>query len=125
MISITTDNLSSFLEYYHYFHDSYITNINYDAQNSQIELLIDVFWSGEPKLKEDGTYETNRVKMKMNLNGVEQYISKDTYLCNYIDEVYIKYIKIKNKEFICFESNEENPFIYVICDNIEYEEEKN
>ncbi len=124
MILITKDNLSSFFEYYHGLHDSYITNINYNIINSQIELLIDVYWSGEPKLNEDGTYKTNKVKLKMNLNGVEQCNNKEIFSWDYINEVFIKYVKIKNKEFICFASDEENPFVYVVCDNIEYEELK-
>ena len=60
MNKINKENLSSFIEYYHGFHDSYITNINYDVTKSQIELVIDVCWSGESILKEDGYYTTNK-----------------------------------------------------------------
>lgn len=65
MILITKESLPSFIEYYHAFHDSYITNVNYNIELSQIEIIINVCWVGESKLKEDGTYETNNIKMKM------------------------------------------------------------
>ena len=42
----------------------------------------------------------------------------------FINEVYIHYVKVKNQEFICFASDEENPLVYILCDNIEYEELK-
>ena len=48
MKKITKDNLNEFIDYYHEFHDSRITNVNYDISKSEIELLIDVFWSGDP-----------------------------------------------------------------------------
>ncbi len=125
MILITKDNLSSFIEYYHDFHDSYITNINYDIKFSKIEMFIDVYWSGEPILKEDKTYETNKTKMKMIFNGVEQCNNKEIFSWDYINNAFIQYIKIKNKEFICFASDEKEPSVYIVCDNIEYEELKN
>lgn len=124
MTLITKTNLSAFLEYYHSLHDSYITNINYNITNSQIELLIDIYWSGKLQLNEDGTYKTNKVKLKMNLNGVEQCNIKEMFSWNYINEVYIHYVKVKNQEFICFASDEEKPLVYILCDNIEYEELK-
>ena len=55
MKKITQENLNEFVKYYHEFHDSYITNINYDIFKSKIELLIDVCWSGKPILKENKT----------------------------------------------------------------------
>lgn len=122
MVLITKDNLSSFCEYYHDFHDSYITNIHYDIKNSKIELLMNVYWSGEPTLNEDGTYQTNKVKMKLHLNGVEQCNNKEISSWDYIHEAFIKYVTINNKEFICFASDEKDPFLYVVCDYIEYEE---
>ena len=124
MTLITKANLSSFLEYYHSLHDSYITNINYNITNSQIELLIDIYWSGKLQLNEDGTYKTNKVKLKMYLNGVEQCNIKEMFSWNYINEVYIQYVKVKNQEFICFASDKEEPLVYILCDNIEYEELK-
>lgn len=122
MILITKETLPSFIEYYHAFHDSYITNVNYNIELSQIEIIINVCWVGESKLKEDGTYETNNIKMKMVFNDVEQYTNKEIFSWDYINEVFIKYIKIQNKEFVCFASGEKDPFIYIVCDNIEYEE---
>ncbi len=125
MILITKDNLQSFIEYYHGFHDSYITNINYNINNSQIELFMNVYWSAKPILKEDGIYDTNKTKMKIIFNGVEQCNNKEIFSWDYISDIFIKYIKIKNKEYICFANDEKEPLIYIVCDNIEYEEVKN
>lgn len=124
MNKITKNNLDEFVKYYHGFHDSYITNINYDISKSEIELLINVYWSGEPVLKEDKTYDTNKTKMRMILNGVERYNTKEIFSWDFIYDAFIKYIKIDNKEFICFASNEQEPLIYIVCDSIEYEEIK-
>lgn len=124
MILVTKDNLSSFIEYYHNFHDSYITNISYDIKLSKIELFIIVGWSGEAILKEDGYYETNKTTLKMIFNVVEQCNIKEIFTWNYINSAFIKYINIKNKNYICFASEENEPLVYIVCDNIEYEELK-
>ena len=122
MKRITKNNLEKFLDYYHYLHDSYITNINYDVTKSQIEMLIDVYWSGEPKLKEDKTYETNKKKLRMMCSGVELCNNKESFSWDYINCVYLKYINLKNKEFICFATDEKDPYVYIVCDSIKYEE---
>lgn len=122
MIKLNKNNLDEFLNYYHYFHDSYIINISYDISKSIVELLVNVYWSGEPKLREDGTYQTNKIKMKMQLTGIEKYNNKEIFSWNYIDDVSIKYVNFNGKELLCFADDEVEPLIYIICDNIEYEE---
>ena len=124
MNEITKDNLDEFINYYHKFHDSYITNVNYDISKSQIELLINVCWVGKPILKEDKTYQTNKIKMRMILNNIEQCNNKEMFSWDYINEIFIKYIKLNNNEFICFASNEQEPLIYIVCESVEYEEIK-
>ena len=124
MKKITKDNLNEFIDYYHEFHDSRITNVNYDISKSEIELLIDVFWSGEPTLKEDNSYQTNKIKMLMVLHNVERCNNKEMFMWNEIYKAYIKYIKLDNKDFICFASDEKDPLIYIVCESIEYEEIK-
>lgn len=124
MILITKDNLPSFIEYYHNFHDSCITNINYDIELSKIVLFINVCWSGEPILKEDNRYETNKTKLKMIFNEVEQCNIKEIFSWDDITDAFIKYINIKNQDYICFASDENEPLVYIVCDNIEYEELK-
>ena len=124
MKKITKDNLNEFIDYYHEFHDSRITNVNYDISKSEIELLIDVFWSGEPTLKEDNSYQTNKIKMLMVLHNVERCNNKEMFMWDEIYKAYIKYIKLDNKDFICFASDEKDPLIYIVCESIEYEEIK-
>lgn len=121
MTLIMKENLETFMDYYHWFHDSYITDVLYDFKNNQVELYINVFWSGEPTLKEDGTYETNKKKIKMICHDVNQYNYKETYT-DYIDDAYLKYIKLNKEEFICFATDKEEPLISVVCKSIEYEE---
>ena len=124
MNKITKDNLAEFINYYHEFHDSYITNVNYDISKSQIELLINVCWVGKSILKENKTYQTNKIKMRMILNNIEQCNNKEMFSWDYINEVFIKYIKLNNNEFICFASDEQEPLIYIVCESVEYEEIK-
>lgn len=62
--------------------------------------------------------------MRMILYDVEQCNIKEMFSWDYIERIFMKYIKLNNKEFICFASDEQKPAIYVVCENIEYEEIK-
>ena len=122
MEKITKENLNDFMDYYHELHDSYIKEFNYDVYGSKIELLIDVCWSGEPTLNSNNKYETNRTNLRMFLNNIETFNIKDYFSWDYIDKLYMNFIKLEDKEYICFASSEEDPLIYIVCDSIEYEE---
>lgn len=121
MKKITKETLEEVMDYYHGFHDSCIKNVRYDYLNSNVEIFIDVFWSGEPSIKEDGRYETHSTKVRMVCHDVQQYNFKETY-ADYIDDAYLKFLKIKNKEYICFATDKENPLISVVSESIWYEE---
>lgn len=54
--------------------------------------------------------------------GVENVRMKESFSWDYIYTAFIKYVKIKNKEYICFASDENEPFVSIVCDYIEYEE---
>ena len=122
MKEIIKDNIDSFLEYYHNFHDSYISSINYDVYNEILELNIDVTWSGEAKLKSDNTYETNKTKLRLLFTEIEDVSIEKVYSYEYIDKVYLKSIKLDNNEYLCFADKENNPIIYVVSKRIEYED---
>ncbi len=122
MNKINKDNLTSFLEYYFYLHDSFIADIK-DFDN-KIELIINVFWSGKTILKEDNTYETNQTKLRIVLNNIERRSDEEDYFSDYIDEVFISFIKLNNKEYICFASDKKEPSFYAVCESMEYEELK-
>ena len=124
MREITKNNLNNFIKFYHNFHDSYITNINYDVYKSEIELLIDICWSGNPLLNDDNTYETNKTKIIMILKDIKQVNIKELFSWDYINNVFIKYIELDNDEFICFADNESEPLIYIVCKKILYEDFK-
>ena len=123
MKKISKDNLNDFLEYYHSFHDSNIIGVNYDILNEKIQLLIDAFWCGEPILK-NNKYETNKARLKLVFYNVIECNNKEIFSWDFMKEAYIKYIKLHNKEYLCFASDKEDPCIYIICDSIEYEEIK-
>ena len=122
MKKINKDNLLQFLNYYHRFHDSYITTINYDVSNANIELFVDVQWTGEPTKKFDGYFETNKTKMMIQFIGVKKFKCKEFFQWDYFNEVYLDYIKLENKELICFSNDKNDSFIYIVCDNIKYKE---
>jgi hypothetical protein len=122
MIELNEENLKDFLEYYHNLHDSLITNIEYDVLNARVSLLIDVCWSGEPELKENGTYETNKKKMKMIFEKIEKFNNKEIFSWDFILNVYMKFIKIDNKEFICFANDEKDPIFYIVAESAKYQE---
>lgn len=122
MKELTKNNILEFLEYYHDLHDSNITMIEYDISKAQITLIINVYWSGEPKLKDDGNYETNKKKIKIIFEGVEKVKSKEICSYEYIDDVYFKFIMLNNKEYICFADYEENPTLYIVSENAKYKE---
>lgn len=122
MIKITKNNLDKFNEYYHSFHDSYITNINYDIIESKIELFINVCWSGEPNKKNNGTYETNKTKINIIFNNIKQFSNKEIFSWDYINAAFIQYIILDEKEYICFADDKREPLIYIVCESIEYNE---
>ena len=122
MRELTKENIKEFNELYHNFHDSYIHNISYDINKSQIELLIDVQWKGEPILKEDGKYNTNEVKLKMIFSDVEKCCIKEMFSWDFIYRGLVKYIKLDSKESLCFATDENDPDIYIVCGKIQYVE---
>lgn len=123
MNKITKNNLNNFMEFYNYFHDSYIKKINYDLDKNKIYLFINVFWVGEPIKNENNYYETNRTKMKITFTGIKEY-KDDSRFSDYIDEAIIEYVELNNKEYIFFASDEAEPSFCVISDTMEYEEYK-
>ena len=122
MEKLNKGNLANFIGFYHAFHDSVITNINYDVNKDKIELLVNVCWTGEATLKEDGYYETNSKKMKMIFSNIIEYKCSEICSWDFIYEIYLEYVMLDGKEYICFASDEKDPFIYIVCDSIEYEE---
>ena len=124
MKEITKESIEEFLNYYHYFHDSTIEDFNYNFKTSEILITIDVFWSGKPKLKENGYYETNKTKIKMILKKKKEFKIDEENDFGYIDHLYFKFINLNKKEYLCFATAEKDPHIYIVCDKVKYEEIK-
>jgi hypothetical protein len=115
---ISKDNIEKYLNKYNFLHDGLITNINYDVLKSEIEVIIDAYYSEEQGIKD------NKIRIRMVFGNVERCNSKELFSWDFINEAYFKYIKIENKEFICFSDNEDNPSVYIVCDSVKYEELK-
>ncbi len=60
----------------------------------------------------------------MVFNDVEQCNNKEIFSWDYINNAFIKYIKLNNKEYICFAIDEKEPQVYIVCESLEYEETK-
>lgn len=60
--------------------------------------------------------------MRLIFSGIEQCNNKEIFSWDYIQHAYLKCIKLKNKGFICFASDEEEPNVYIVCDEVKYEE---
>lgn len=122
MKSINKKNIINFMNYYHNFHDSSILNINYIIKESKIEIILNVCWSGIPVLNEDKTYQTNGVVLKMIFYDILQYNNREMVIDNKINKAFLKYIKLNDREVLCFADSVDKPSFYVVCDRIEYEE---
>ncbi len=122
MKKLTKENLEEFLTYYNGLHDSLIRSVNYDIKTATMEMFIDVFWAGKPTLKKNNKYDTGKTKLKIVFNGVEKCNIKEIFSFDYIMNGYVRYVKWENKEYICFSDDEEKPKIYVLSDEMLFEE---
>lgn len=115
MNKITKENLNDFLDQYHGFHDSCISSINYLISNSQIEMIIDLYWE-DKQIKKDE--KSNKIKLIF--NNIKQYSNKEIFSWDFIHSVYLGYVKLEDNEYICFADDEDHPLIYVVCESIMY-----
>ena len=60
--------------------------------------------------------------MKILFNKVYKFNMKEYFSWDYINNIYLKYISLDNKEMLCFATDDIEPLLYIVCDNIEYEE---
>jgi len=123
MYKITKETLNVFLEYYHYFHDGIIEKVNYDIKNDQIELIVRLIFKGEIKLSLDGkTYLKNETTIRLLFKKIVEINIKEIFSWDFISNAFLKFIKFKNQECVCFATNENNPDIYIVSEFLEYEE---
>ncbi len=118
---INKSNINDFLQLYHYLHDATIKSVLYDASDARVDMNIKVFWKGEVKLKENNTYESSNILLKMHFYDVEKLKIQEMFSYDYIDDINIDYVIIDNKEYIKFEDIDNN--LIVISNEISYEEE--
>lgn len=123
MKKITKDNIHEFMEHYHFLHDSFINKLDLNTNDSKIEMIISIYWSGEPTIKEDGTYDTHKKKIRLVLSGINDFKDCEDLSC--IDDTYIECCQKNGKDLICisiFSPEHDNvQYLYIECENIEYE----
>ena len=124
MKTLTKNSINEFMKYYHSFHDSSIDKIIYDSANSKIEIVFDIYWSREPSIMEDGTYDTHKTKIRMIFIGVLNFHDTKEYNC--IDNAVIEFYNKDGRELINFslQSDEDydSTYLTVICEKIKYDE---
>lgn len=108
MIEINKDNLNQFLTTYENFHDALIRNINYDIIKCII--VIDI-----------NAYNNGKKHLKLVFDNVTKYLNYEMFNWDFITEAYIKYVKVKNKEYICFADDLNKPNTYILCDKMFYD----
>lgn len=118
---MTKENINEFLSYYHYFHDSRINKIDYNIDEDKIDIYINACFAGQIFL-EDGVYNKSWRKIKIQLKKIIKCNIQEFYTYDDINELFLKFIKKNNQDFVCFATEEENPSIYIVCESIEYEE---
>ena len=87
-------------------------------------MLIDVAWSGKRFVREDGTTDTNKTKLRMVFNDVQQCDIKELYSWDFIMNCYLNYVTFEEDQYICFANDEKDPMLYIVCEDIDYEEVK-
>ncbi len=115
MKKITEEHLEHFLIKFHYLHDCSIISSYYDIREERIELVMDLYWKNQEKVDSDK-------KIKLVFQNVQKYNNKEISTCDFINKIYIKYVTLEDKKLICFANEEKNPFIYIVCEKMEYEE---
>lgn len=120
MNEINKSNLVEFLTRFHYFHDANIKDVHYDISGARAEIIIKVFWEGEPKLKSDGYYESANKTLKLIFDDVEKLKIFELFSYDYINDANIEYTMIDNKEYIKYEDRGND--ILVISEKLSYTE---
>ncbi len=128
MKKIGKNNYKHFLNYYSDFHDGYIKQIDYIDEMSKIKIIFEVWPLGKPTLQDKGTFEEKQVKLKMLFTNINSFSENNPYMINHIDYTHIDFYSQNGKNLICFSLNaedpDEKPYLYIICEEVEYEEIK-
>ena len=128
MQQIDKNNYKQFINCYSGFHDAYVKELKYDTEQLKIVITFDVWTTGTPILYDHGKYDEAQAKLKMIFEKVHDFSENNPYKKNYIDYAYIDFFNNNGDRTICFslygEAPDEEPYLYITCENIEYEEIK-
>lgn len=123
MKKITKENIYEFIDYYHFLHDSCIKKLNYNPTESKIDAIFNVYWNGKSTIKKDGNYDTYITKIRMIFTNIENFSYNEKH--NSIDNSFVECYKKNGKDLICISLQstdpDEEPYLYIACEKIEYE----
>jgi len=121
MKQINKNNYKLFLKHYNNFYHCYIKQIKNDSKNSEITIIFDI-------LKNKDYQKTKPAKLKMTFKGINKFSENKPYMIEDIDFTYMDFYHQNEKQLICFSLNNEDPdiepYLYIVCENLEYEEIK-
>jgi len=100
MKKITAKNLKEFLNEYNYLKGKTIDTIKYDITKDKIEILID--------------------NIKLVCTSIKECDIREYYSWEEIDKCYLDKVQFNNMDTYCFATNNDNPSIYIVCDEIKY-----
>lgn len=121
-------NCEQFLKHYCDFHDGFIKAIENIDEESKIIVLFLVWTAGTPVLQRKGAYEEKQTELKLVFKNVSTFAENNPYEIDHIDYAYIDFFNKDGKNSICFslydEDPDNDPYLYIICEKIEYEENR-
>ncbi len=127
-LGLSENNYKQFLKYYNDFQNECIRQIEYDTKKSEIQIIFDVWTLDGSSLKNNNIYEGKPKKLKMIFKNISKFDKNNVPLNNYIDYTYMDFYHQNGKKLICFSLNsedpDEEPYLYITCETIEYEEIK-
>ena len=100
MIKISNKNINKFLEDYNYLKGKTINTIKYDIIKDKIEVTID--------------------NIKLVCNKIKECDIREYYSWEEIDKCFLESVKFNNLDTICFATSNDNPSLYIVCDEIKY-----
>ncbi len=100
MIKITKKNVDVFLKENNYLKGKIINTIKYDIIKDRIEVTID--------------------NIKLVCSKIKECDIREYYSWEEIDKCFLEYVQFNSIDTICFATSNDNPSLYIVCDEIKY-----
>ncbi len=108
-------DIKEFNKNFHFLHDCSYYKINYDVVNDKIILTLKLFWKKEINIAKENNY------IILTFHNIVKYKINDIHSWDFIYKIYLNFIKHNNKNVICFADDKNEPNIYILCSDINYE----